>query len=407
MLTHLQSLYADWFPITSSAGVLATLSGVCAFFFWLEKSMRWKFFQYVPSLIFIYLVPVILANSGLLTGKSPVYDVMQSLMLPMMLVLLLLNVNVGGVIRVMGRGMGVMLFGTVGVMVGAPVGLLIVKHWLGPEAWKAYGSLAGSWIGGTANMAAVTEMIGTPGTEFGLAVLADSTISYLIWLPILLASKKFADRFGRFTGVKSARLAEMDAAIEAQQHEQRTPESRDYLFLLCVALAATWVADLAATSIADVTAARWPDATEYVTQSTWRILLITTIGIGLSFTPLRRIPGSQALGMAFVFLFVARMGASAELTGVAAQAAPFLVGAVIGIFIHGAFCVFGAWLLRVDLHTAAIASAANIGGVASASIVASYHKPGLVPASILMALIGYAIGNYCGYVTALLCRFVS
>jgi uncharacterized membrane protein len=110
--------------------------------------------------------------------------------------------------------------------------------------------------------------------------------------------------------------------------------------------------------------------------------------------------------MAMICLFVAQMGASAELSGVAGQAIPFLVGALIWILIHGAFCLLGAWLLRSDLHTAAIGSAANVGGVAAASIVAQYHQPSLVPAGILMALIGYALGNYCGYVTALLCRFV-
>jgi uncharacterized membrane protein len=101
------------------------------------------------------------------------------------------------------------------------------------------------------------------------------------------------------------------------------------------------------------------------------------------------------------------MGASAELAGVAEQAMPFLLGALIMILTHGAFCLLGAKLLRADLHTAAIASAANVGGVATASVVASYHRPVFLPAGVLMALIGYAIGNYCGYITALLCRLVS
>jgi uncharacterized membrane protein len=406
MLPAVNPAAASWFPISTPIGVLATLSGVCALFFWLEKGARLRFFEYVPSLIFIYLVPVILSNTGVLTQKSPVYDSMQSIMLPMMLVLLLLSVNVGRALRYMGRGLGVMLFGTLGVMIGAPLGLLAVKHWLGPDAWKAFGTLAGSWIGGTANMAAVSDMIDTPGTEFGLAVLADSTISYLVWLPLLLASKRFAGAFGRFTRVDAAHAPEMEAVALAD-NEQRPPAAHDYLFLLCVAFAATWVADLAATELNDAVASRWSNVAELLTQSTWKILLITTLGIGLSFTPLSRIAGSQQLGMAMVFLFVARMGATAELEGVAEQAIPFLAGALLWIFIHGAFCVLGAWLFRTDLHTAAIASAANIGGAASASIVASYHKPSLVPAAILMALIGYAIGNYCGYFTALLCRLVS
>lgn len=388
----------SYLPIESDTGVLFALSGICALFFWLERTTQWVLFRYLPPLVFIYLVPVILSNTGVLPTDAPVYDSMSQLVLPMMLVLLLLKVNVAGAIRVMGRGVGVMLFGTLGVMIGAPAGLLLVKHWLGEDAWKAFGTLAGSWIGGTGNMAAVSQMIDTPGTEFGLAVLGDSTI-YLLWLPILLGSQRFADRFAAFTGVESDRLARMEEAAEEQKQEARAPSTHEYLYLLCLALLATW--------LAEVVANRLPVVDPYLSAATWRILLITTIGISFSFTPLRRIPGSHELGMALVYLFVARMGASAELEGVAAQAVPFLAGAVVMILIHGAFCLLGAKLLKVDIHSAAIASAANIGGAASAAIVASYHQRSLVPAAILMALIGYAIGNYAGYLTALLCRWVS
>lgn len=387
----------DWLPISSSVGILATLSGICAILFGLEKWSNWRLFQYLPPLIFIYLIPVILSNTGVLPTKSPVYDSMSKLVLPMMLILLLLKVNVGSAVRVLGRGVGVMLFGTVGVMVGAPIGLLLVKGWLGPDAWKAFGVLAGSWIGGTGNMAAVSEMVGASGTDIGLAVLGDSTI-YLIWLPILLGSKKFADRFAAFTGVEDNRLEQMEAAAAAEYTETKAASTPDILSLLCIALAATWGAETIAGQL--------PVIQPYLSTGTWRMLLITTIGIGLSFTRLSKIPGSHELGMAFVYLFVARMGAEAELDRTASQALPFLAGATVWIFIHGAFCLLGAKLLKVDVHTAAIASAANIGGAASASVVASHHKESLVPAGILMALMGYAIGNFAAYFTALLCRWV-
>jgi uncharacterized membrane protein len=158
---------------------------------------------------------------------------------------------------------------------------------------------------------------------------------------------------------------------------------------------------------ASIQGAEIPSAKPYVSTDTWRVLLITTIGIALSFTPLSRIAGSHELAMALLYLFVARMGASAQLAGVAAQAVPFMIGALIWIFIHGIFCLLGAAIFRTDIHIAAIASAANIGGAATSTIVASYHKESLVPAAILMALIGYAIGNYTGYVTAMICHYVS
>ncbi len=384
--------------ITSTEGVLATLLGVCALFFWLEKATQSRLFQFLPPLIFIYLTPVLLATLGILPAESPVYDGIGSLVLPMMLVLLMLKVNVQGAIRVLGRGVVVMLFGTLGVMVGAPIGFLVVKPWLGPEAWKAFGTLAGSWIGGTGNMAAVSQMIDASGTDVGLAVIGDSVI-YLFWLPILLGSKIFADRFASFTGVDEDRVAKMLSAARAETAETSAPTTPDILYLLTVALFASWITELISE--------RLPTIDPYLSASAWKILLITAIGIGLSFTPLRKIPSSHEFAMALVYLFVARMGAQTNLAHAAGQALPFLVGATIWIFIHGAFCLFGAKLMKVDVHTAAIASAANIGGAASATIVATHHQESLVPASVLMALIGYAIGNFAGYATALLCWLVS
>lgn len=388
----------DWLPITSTAGVLAALSGVCAFFFWIERATRWRLFQFLPPLVFIYLVPVVLTNRGVLPATSVVYDAMQEVMLPMLLVLLLVKVNVRGAVRVMGRGIGVMLFGTLGVMVGAPLGLLAVRPWLGPDAWKSFGALAGSWIGGTGNMAAVGKMLNISGAQLGLAVLADSTI-YLFWLPLLLGSKRFADRFASFTGTEADRVEQMEEAAEEFAEAAVAPTTRDYLFLICAALGATWLANLIATSL--------PQIEPYLTTSTWQVLGITTFGLGLSYTALHRIPGSHELAMALLYLFVAKMGASANLEDVREQALPFVLAATIWIAVHGLFCVLGAKLFKTDLHTAAIASAANIGGAASASIVASYHRRSLLPAAILMAMLGYALGNYCGYLTGLLCRLVA
>lgn len=402
------------FPITSPIGVLAILSGVCAFFFGLEKVTRWKFFQFIPPLIFIYLVPMILSNSGVLPVKSPVYDAIGTILLPMLLVLLMLKLNIRGSIQILGRGLGVMLFGTLGVIVGAPIGLLIVQHWLGPDAWKAFGSLSASWVGGSANLAAVSLMLHASGTEYGLAVFADTVITYAIWLPIMLHSKKYAESFARISRPVASNSIQQNGTDDAHRDGAEAPSTRDYIFLISVALLAAWLAESLAVPLAYLTS-NWRAqpmpgeniGTPILSVDVWRILMVTTIGIACSFTRLSRIAGSHELAMALLYIFVARMGASAQLEGVAAQIVPFSVGALIWIFIHGCFCLLGAILFRTDIHTAAIASAANIGGAATATIVADYHKRSLLPAAILMALIGYALGTYTGYITAQICRYVS
>jgi uncharacterized membrane protein len=316
---------------------------------------------------------------------------------------MLIKVNVPAVVKVMGKGVLVMLMGTAGVIVGAVVSYVLVHQWLSEDAWKGVGALAGSWIGGTANMAATAEMLDTPADLFGLAVLADNVI-YIIWLPILLGSKNIADRFNAWTGVSEDRLALMDAAAELHVVEERLPEMRDYIYLFAVAIAVTWIgATLAAgihASMSDVP--EWVN--EVFSESTIRILLITTIALILSTTRVSQLPNATAMGTALIYVFVAGMGARASLAGFA-QAPAFLLMALIWIFVHGAFCVLGAKLFKVDVHSTAIASAANIGAAASAPIVAAFHRPSLVPVSILMALFGYAIGNYLAPLAGRLARF--
>jgi len=309
-----------------------------------------------------------------------------------------LDVDVGRAFKTMGRGIFVLFFGTLGVMIGAPIAYFIVKSGLGPEAWKGFGALAGSWIGGTGNMAAVSEGLKTSGTDFGLAVLGDNLV-YIVWLPIMLGSKNLAKWFHKFTKVSDKRLKQMESEASSMTMDKGKMEMRHILYLLFLGLLVAWLSSYLSQFL--------PKIPPVLTSGSWRILLVTTFGIGLSFTPARRIPGSHALAMALVYLFVANMGARAEVAGLAQQAVWFVGGAFIWIFIHGGFCVLGAKILKVDIHTTAIASAANIGGAASAPIVAAYHNELLVPASILMALIGYAIGNYCAFATAWLCYLVG
>jgi len=384
--------------ISSPAGVLTVLCGVCAFFFFLEERTRWKLFNYFPPLIFIYAIPAIMSKTGLLTQSSAVYDWLGSTVLPMFLVIMLLKVDIASTIKMMGRGIFVMLFGTAGVILGAPIAFLIVKNKLPEDIWKAFGSLAGSWIGGTGNMAAVTEGLKTSGQGFGLAVLGDNLV-YIIWLPILLGSKNFARAFNRFTRVDDKRI-QMLENIQAQtedQHEQ--VKMRHFLYLLVLGFVCTWAAEFLS--------AKLPELKPILTASTWKILLITTMGLLLSLSPARHIPASHELAMALLYIFIANMGAKADVSGLTGSAGWFLLACYIWIAIHGAFCLLGAYLLRVDIHSTAIASAANIGAAAGAPVVAAHHNEKLVPVSILMALMGYAIGNYGAFLAAWLCSLLS
>jgi uncharacterized membrane protein len=384
--------------ISSPVGVLTVLCGIGAFFFFLEERTRWKLFNYFPPLIFIYAVPAILSNTGILTQNSAVYDWLSSTVLPMFLVILLLKVDVASTIKMMGRGIFVMLFGTAGVVLGAPIAYLLVKNKLPEDVWKAFGSLAGSWIGGTGNMAAVTEGLKTSGQGFGLAVLGDNLV-YMVWLPIMLGSKNFAAGFNRLMRVNEKRILMLENVQAQTEGRRENVKMRHFLYLLLLGFACTW----AAQNISEVL----PEIGRILTTSTWKILLITAMGLLLSLTPARHIPASHELAMALLYIFVAKMGAQADVSGLTSSAAWFILACYIWIAIHGTFCVLGAYLLRVDIHSTAIASAANIGGAASAPVVASHHNQKLESVSILMALLGYAIGTPAAFFAAWLCSLLS
>jgi uncharacterized membrane protein len=393
--------------ISSPIGVLAVLCAVAAFFFLLAQVTEAKLFNYIPPLLFIYATPVFLSNLSIgghtvIPNSSIIYSGLSKYALPVFIVLMLIKVNVPAIVKVMGKGVLVMLMGTAGVMVGGVVSYVIVHGWLPDDSWKGVGTLAGSWIGGTANMLAAKEILEAPESQFTLAIVADNVI-YIVWLPLLLMSRDYADKFNKWARVPADRLAAMDAAAEMHIEEDKAPTMPQYLYLAAVVLGVTALGHALSPSIAGWIAEASPRLAGIFSETTTRILLITTIALALSTTPVSKLPNSTAIGTALVYVFVAGMGARAEVSGLG-DAPAFVLGAFIWIFIHGAFMLAGAWLFRVDVHSVAIASAANIGAAASAPIVAAHHRPNLVPASILLALLGYALGNYLAPLTGHLAR---
>ena len=391
--------------ISSPIGVLAVLCIVAAFFFLVAQVSGAKLFNYVPPLLFIYATPVFLNNFGVIPSTSIIYTGLSQFALPVFIVLMLIKVNVPAVIRVMGKGVLVMLMGTAGVMVGGVVAYLAVHQWLSEDAWKGFGTLAGSWIGGTANMLATKEMLGASEAQLGLAVIADNLV-YVVWLPLLLMSRDYAEKFNKWARVPEDRLAAMDAAAELHSEDDPAPTMSQYLYLAAVVFGVTAIGHAVAPALAGWIASSSPTLAGVFSETTTRILLVTTIALILSTTAASKLPNSTAIGTALVYVFVAGMGARASIAGLT-EAPAFVLGAFIWISIHGLFCLAGAWLFRVDVHSVAIASAANIGAAASAPIVAAHHRPNLVPAAILMALLGYALGNYLAPLTGQMARIAA
>jgi len=392
--------------IESPVGVMAVLVAVVSFWFWLEQKSRWKLFEYLPPLIFIYATPVLLSNGGVIPFDNPAYDFLRNYGLPIFICLMLIKVDVVGAVRIMGKGVFVMLIGSVGVVLGGFLAFALgqalstpdhfILHFPLPEdSWKAFGSLAGSWIGGTGNMTAAHAALEGGGEHMTMAAAADQMV-YLVWLPLLLGSRAFAERFNRWARVPPDRIAMMDRAAAEHDHSDAAPKMTQLLYLALLAIGFTWISLELSRVLPPVAIA----GATVISASTWLILLVTTLALLASTTPARKLPAAHPIAMAIIYVYVARIGATMDLTNAHLETmGAFVVMAYVWIAIHGLFVLAGAWLFRVDVHTLAIASAANIGGAASAPIVAAHHRESLVPASILMAMIGYALGNYLAILT--------
>jgi uncharacterized membrane protein len=397
VLIALRAQGAQPLAVTGPLGVMTALVAIAAFWFWVEQRTEWRLFGFVPPLLFIYATPIFLSNTGVLPFSSAAYDGLRAYGLPLFIALMLIKVDVAGAVRIMGKGVFVMLIGSVGVVVGAVVAysLGIWSGLLDPSVWPAFGTLSGSWIGGTGNMNAAWAALEGEPEHMTMAAIADNLV-YIVWLPLLLGSRAFAQAFNRWAGVSHDRIERMERAALEIDETEHAPSMVQILYLALIALTTT--------AVSVWLAARLPELAlggqVVVSESTWVILLVTTIALGLSTTPARGLPGAQPIAMAIIYVFVASVGARANIADAdLGQVGWFVVAAYLWIFIHGAFVLAGAKLFRVDVHTLAIASAANVGGAASAPVVAAHHRRSLVPAAILMALIGYAVGNYLAILT--------
>ncbi|MBU0546556.1 DUF819 family protein [Patescibacteria group bacterium] len=384
----------DQIVFTQPIGILAVIFMIPVFFLWLERKTKWKIFDYLPAIIWIFLTPIILSNLNIIPKSSPVYNTFKSFAVPIFIVLMLLDINIRESIKVAWRSAGVLIVGSIGIVVGLVISFALLKNGLPPDAWSGFGALAGSWIGGTGNLAAVAEGLRTPPEDVGMVVLVDNFV-YIIYFPIILTCKRWAKWFNKFSRVSQKDIDHFNqevADIEKKTHEVHFTDVITLVgFGFLVILVSKWLANY------------FPEFPPVFTDKTWFILLVTTFGILLSATPLKKLPGTEPISMTFVYIYMTMMGAQADLSQIGASVW-FLVAGFICIAVHFVFVILSSRLFKIDVSMAAVASVAAVGGAASGPVAAGYHREELVPISIMLALIGYAIGNYLGVATAYLCH---
>ena len=385
---------------TEPMAVFAFLSGLVAMIFWVSGVKRFEnFFQYVPPVIFVYFLPMFATTFGITPPISPTYDWMTRYLLPFALLLLMISVDLKSVARLGPIALFMVTAGTLGIIIGGPVALLLFGRFLPPDAWQGFAALSGSWIGGTANMVAIAESVGTPESAFGPIIVVDTVVGYG-WMGVLLFFSVWQKKFDQKTGANTKVIEDTNRRLAEMDQDRHPITVRDASFLIGIGLSGAVLSVYLGAGLASL-----GDPT-IISSTTWAVLIVVTGGLILSFTKLRQFEkvGASPLGYAALYLLLAGIGAQADLKAVI-QAPVYLVAGAVWISIHVLILYLAARIVKAPLFFVATGSMANIGGAASAPVVAGVYHPAMAPVGLLMAVVGYVFGIYgalgCAYLLAL------
>lgn len=378
------------FPLTDPTQVAALLTAVLAAVFGLSRIRALeKLFEVLPPVIWAYFVPMLLTTAGVTPSANPVYDWFGYVLLPFALFLLMLTIDLKAIFSLGGMALAMMLVGTLGIVLGGPISYLAVGHLIGePEAWKGFAALAGSWIGGTANMLALQESVGLSDAGLGPIIVVDTLVGYG-WMGVLLALSGFQARFDRWVGADTSAMDRVNETLKQVNQTRRPSTTATVGIIVGLGFAAAVLSRALGGGMPEL-----GDPT-IISGGTWAVLIAVTIGLGLSFTPLRDLEsdGASRIGYAALYLLLTSIGAKADLAAVL-DAPLYLLAGVMWISVHVGLLLLAAKLLRAPLFFVATGSMANVGGAASAPIVAGVYLPAMAPVGLLMAVAGYILGIY-------------
>jgi uncharacterized membrane protein len=408
--------------ITNDAVVLGLLMTVLALIFYTASSKRpfWtKFYRIVPTLLLCYFVPALLNTFGLISGeKSQLYTVASRYFLPASLILLTISVDIPSLRRLGGKSLIMFFAGTLGVMIGGPLVLLIFGSanpdslmYGDEEVWRGLSTISGSWIGGGANQAAMLEVFGSSKNLFAQMIAVDVLVASL-WMGVLLYGAQHRDRIDRWLKADSSAIVALEKKMENIEvtSEKKKTGTREWIIMLGIAFGLTGLAHFAADILAPFFATNFPGSARYSLTSTffWIVVFATTFGLALSFTRARKIEayGASDVGTVFLFFLVATIGMQMDLKALLDNPRLFLMG-LLWILTHVTILLIVARIIRAPFFFVAVGSQANIGGAASAPIVAAAFNKYLAPVGVLLAVLGYAVGTYGAYICGLTMQYIT
>jgi uncharacterized membrane protein len=375
--------------ITSGFAYLAVIVFFSGTVVWIEKSVSGRLFKYLPSVVLIYLGAMLLSTCGFWKKTADIdfyYTLTKSNLLPVMIFLMLLRCDLRKIIKLGPRMLTGFCTASLSIMLGFVIVYTVFKGMYEGATWKSFAALSGSWIGGTGNMVAIQEALAVPSAEMGYALLMDS-INYAFWVMLLLALIPFAPLFNKWTKSDTTILDHVGTCLnEIEETKRKQIEFPDLLLLVGTGLLVS--------AFSVYLAGKLP-ATNFITATAWTVIIVTIAGIVCGLTPLATIPGSLQLANVLLYILVGLIGSRANFAELA-QAPLYIISGFLIIGIHAVILILTAKLFKLDLFTCAVASLANIGGVASAPILAAAYSKALIPIGVLMAMMGYVFGTGAG-----------
>ena len=366
---------------------LTILLFIASMLVFLEAKTKAKFFEYLPAIVILYFTVMTLSTLGLWTKTDEInstYKAFKSNLLPAMIFLMLLQSNIKEIFKLGKKILLTFFLASVSISLGFIIMFFLLHNLFEPEAWKTFGALSGSWMGGTGNMIAIQESLGLDSDKMGNVLLIDS-IDYALWVMTLLALVPFAKQFNRWTEADGSILEKLGSKLDNEK--EQTPINFASLFML---LGLALMVSVLAQQIAPLL-----PTTSFLTKTTWVVIFATLSGIILGMTPLNKEASAQPLANIMLYLIVALIASRANFSELTDAPLYIMAGFMI-IAIHATIMVVVAKMFKLDLFSLGVASLANIGGVASAPILAGAYHKALIPIGVLMAMMGYIVGTFMG-----------
>lgn len=400
--------------------VFGLLAIVLALIFYTShlKGKGWKrFYTFVPALLLCYLIPAVLDSLGLISKEySGLYPMAKNYLLPGALILMTLGIDFKGILNLGPKAIIMFLTATVGIIIGGPIAIMIYS-WIDPDvvggigdqaAWRGFSTLAGSWIGGGANQAAMLETYKYNPDFYGKMVTVDIVVANL-WMAFLLWGAARAEKFDRWLKADTSSIEELKERVHNYQTSiSKNPTLTDYMVIAGVTFGIVAISHFGGREVAAFFDGWLGSESPFSSSFFWLVVLSTTGGLILSATKLRQYEGAGAskIGSVFIYILVATIGMKMELEKAIEEPQLILVG-IIWMLIHVGILFIVAKTIKAPFFFVAVGSKANIGGAASAPIVAAAFHPSLASVGAILAVLGYALGTYGAILCAEAMRMVA